>query len=122
MISGNDKKVTSSHSSIVLPPAQISHSDHMYSASGISQDVPRAHVITDELNCPVSGNVTFSTPLNSCWGELGMEELLKSGRVLLHSSSEGTSLKLPFDFWTDATVTLSETLGKIFEQELQWLD
>ena len=67
---------------------------------------------------PVGVNVTASVS----WGEVEIDQLLKNGRLLLHSSSlEQTSLKLPSSFWRDGeNVVLSEHLRHCIEQDLQW--
>jgi hypothetical protein len=79
-----------------------------------------ATVITNEGSCPggVSDPVDVSGPLN--WVLCGIDDILRSGRLLLHSSSKQTSLELPCEFWSRDRVDLSETLCQQIEQDLQW--
>lgn len=107
-LSGNDKKATSS-AQLTLPPT---HSN----SSGLPHG---SHSSTNEDNHPVMTDIPPASPL--MWGELGsVDELLRNGQVLLHCSSEQTSLKLPSNFWSVGKVALTEALCQLLEQELHW--
>ena len=78
-----------------------------------------ATVITDEgSQCPSDVSMNISGPLN--WVLCGIDDILRNGRLLLHSSSKQTSLELPSEFWSSDGVDLSETLCQQIEQDLQW--
>lgn len=107
-LSGNDKQTTSSAQ--LMPPSTHSNS------SGLPHS---SHSSTNEDNHSVIPDVPPAVPL--IWGKLGsVDELLRNGQVLLLCSSEQTSLKLPSDFWSVEQVALTETLCRLFEQELHW--
>ena len=65
-----------------------------------------------------SNTVSVSGPLN--WVLCSIDDILRNGRLLLHSSSKQTSLELPSGFWSRDKVDLSETLCQQIEQDLQW--
>ena len=65
-----------------------------------------------------SNTVSVSGPLN--WVLCSIDDILRNGRLLLHSSSKQTSLELPSGFWSRDKVNLSETLCQQIEQDLQW--
>ncbi len=95
---------------------------NVFHASAVSTSMSNRHamVITNEGSCPggVSDPVDVSVPLN--WVLCGIDDILRSGRLLLHSSSKQTSLELPCEFWSRDRVDLSETLCQQIEQDLQW--
>ena len=77
------------------------------------------HAATNEISYP-DISVNSSGPLS--WVLFGIDDILRNGRMLLHSSSKQTSLELPSDFWSSdyGVQDLSETLCQQFEQDLQW--
>ena len=78
-----------------------------------------ATVTPNEGSQCLSGvSVNVSGPLN--WVLCGIDDILRNGRLLQHSSSKQTSLELPSEFWSSDGVDLSETFCQQIEQDLQW--
>ena len=93
-----------------------------FHASVVNMSSCHTTVITNEGTCSCPGSasntVSVSGPLN--WVLCGIDDILWSGRLLLHSSSKQTSLELPSEFWSGDRVDLSEMLCQQIEQDLQW--
>ena len=101
---------------------------HVSAANSMSNH--HATVVTNQSGCPSHGvsnnnnnsakvNVSGHGPLN--WVLCGIDDILRNGRLLLHSSLKQTSLELPREFWSGDGVDLSaEMLHQQIEQDLQW--
>ena len=90
-----------------------------FHASAANMSSRHATIITNESSqCPSGVSVNVSGPLN--WVLCGIDDILRNGRLLLHSSSKQTSLELPSEFWSSDGVDLSETLCQQIEQDFQW--
>ena len=93
-----------------------------FRASVVDMSNRHTTVITNDGTCShpdsASNTVSVSGPLN--WVLYSIDDILRSGRLLLHSSSKQTSLELPSGFWSRDKVDLSETLCQQIEEDLQW--